>query len=59
MHLTLKRLEGPGSSEVKWGWEWGHPCGDRVGWQIDVGLEQMKYRRGEGKGMEYGLQKIN
>ena len=31
MHLTLKRLEDPGSLEVRWGGGgWGHPCGDRV-----------------------------
>jgi hypothetical protein len=23
MHLTLKRLEAPGSLEVRWGGEWG------------------------------------
>jgi hypothetical protein len=28
MHLTLKKLEAPESLEVRWGWEWGHPCGD-------------------------------
>jgi hypothetical protein len=30
MHLTLKRLEVPGSLEVRWGWGWGHPQGDRM-----------------------------
>jgi hypothetical protein len=33
MHLTIKRLEAPGSEEV-WsggGWGWGHPLGDREG----------------------------
>ena len=30
MHLTLKRLEAPVSSEVRRGGVWGHPCGDRV-----------------------------
>ena len=29
MHLTLKRLEAPGSLEVRWGGGWGHPHGDR------------------------------
>jgi hypothetical protein len=29
MHLTLKRLEAPGSLEVRWGWEWKHPRGNR------------------------------
>jgi hypothetical protein len=28
-HLTLKRLEAPGSLKVRWGGEWGHPRGDR------------------------------
>jgi hypothetical protein len=31
-HLTLKKLEAPGSLEVRWGGEWGHPCRDGVGW---------------------------
>ena len=30
MHLTLKRLEAPGSLEVRWGGEWRYPRGD--GW---------------------------
>jgi hypothetical protein len=30
MHLTLKRLEVPGSLEVQWGGEWEHACGN--GW---------------------------
>jgi hypothetical protein len=29
MHLTLKRLEAPGSLVVRWGGSWGHPRGDR------------------------------
>jgi hypothetical protein len=29
MHLTLKRLEAPGSLEVSWSRGWGHPHGDR------------------------------
>ena len=28
MHLTLKRLEAPGSLEVRWGGEWGHAHGN-------------------------------
>jgi len=23
IHLTLKRLDAPGSLEVRWGWGWG------------------------------------
>jgi hypothetical protein len=37
MHLMLKRLEAPGSLEVRWGGRWGHPCGDVVGWGEGVG----------------------
>jgi hypothetical protein len=37
MHLTLKRLENPGSLEDKWGRGWGHPHRDRVGWGGGVG----------------------
>jgi hypothetical protein len=29
MHLTFKRLETPGSLEVRWGGVWGHPHGER------------------------------
>jgi hypothetical protein len=29
MHLTLKRLEAPGSLEIWLGGRWGHPCGVR------------------------------
>jgi hypothetical protein len=32
LHLTLKRLEPPGSLKVRCGRGWGHPCGDRMGW---------------------------
>jgi hypothetical protein len=31
MNLILKRLEAPGSLEVRWGGGWGHSLGDR-GW---------------------------
>jgi hypothetical protein len=36
MHLTLKRLEAPGSLEVRWGGRWGHPM-DAKGWRGGVG----------------------
>jgi hypothetical protein len=36
MHLTLKRLEAPGSLEVRWGGGWEHPCGD---WEVGRGME--------------------
>jgi len=51
MHLTLKRLEAPGSLEIKWGGGWWHPCGDKgVGrkcgmwnsWRVDRGREKRK-----------------
>jgi hypothetical protein len=54
MHLTLKRLEAPGSLEVRWGREWGHPGGDRGmgrkygiwnSWRVDL----------EGWGIKYGV----
>jgi hypothetical protein len=37
MYLTLKRLEAPGSLEVRWGRVWGHPCGDG-GWGFGGGV---------------------
>ena len=39
MHLTLKRLEAPGSLEVRWGGGWGHPCGDGAGEDADEILQ--------------------
>jgi hypothetical protein len=33
IYLTLKRLEAPGSLEVRLGRGWGHPLGYRVGWR--------------------------
>jgi hypothetical protein len=38
VHLTLKRLEAPGSLEVRWGGGWGHLCGDGVWWGGGVGF---------------------
>jgi hypothetical protein len=29
MHSSLKRLDAPGSLEVRWGGRWGHPRGHR------------------------------
>ena len=40
MHLTLKRLEAPGSLEVRWGGGWGHPRGDRSGGEEVWDVEQ-------------------
>jgi hypothetical protein len=48
MHLTFRRLEAPGSLEVRWGEWWGQPGGDRgVGrrygiwnsWRVDGGIK--------------------
>ena len=55
MHLTLKRLEAPGSLEVRWGGGWGHPRGDGVGWEGDVGCGALGAWMGVGWGMEYGV----
>jgi hypothetical protein len=43
MHLTLKRLEAPGSFEVRWG-------GEEV-WRV----EKSEGGLGRGAGMEYGV----
>jgi hypothetical protein len=50
MHLTLKRLDAPGSLEVKWGVGLGHPHGDRE-WAGDVGCGAV---RGWMRGIKYG-----
>jgi hypothetical protein len=47
MNLTLKRLEAPGSLEVRWGGEWGHPYGDRMGWGGGVGCGAIRVWMGE------------
>ena len=54
-HLTLKRLEASGSLEVRWDGGWEHPHGDKVGWGGGVGCGGWMW----GRGMEYGVQKIN
>ena len=53
MHLPLKRLEAPGSLEVRWGGRWGHSrvlgwVGEEV-WQVEQSED------GWGQGMEYGV----
>jgi hypothetical protein len=53
MHQTVKRLEHPGSLEVMWGGEWGHPHGDRV-----LGRRYgmwNSWRVGGGMGIKYGV----
>ena len=56
MHLTLKRLEAPGILEVRWGWSWGDPLGEGVGWGgvVRYGVVRGWIGRG-GQGMEYGV----
>jgi hypothetical protein len=51
MHLTLKRLEAPGSLEIRWGGGWGHPPGDWVGWGGGVGCGADKGWMGTGNGI--------
>jgi hypothetical protein len=67
MHLSLKRLEAPGSLEVMWGGGRGHPRGEGVGgggihvergWGGEEGCRTDKGWMG-GWGMEYGVLKIN
>ena len=49
LHLTLKRLEAPGSLEVRWNGGWGHPGGDRVGGEVVWDVEQWESRWGRGE----------
>jgi hypothetical protein len=42
MHLTLKRLEAPGSIEVRWGIHGLMGCGGEVVWDV----EQLEGGRG-------------
>jgi hypothetical protein len=44
MHLTLKRLEAPGSLEVTGGGGWGYPCG--CGREEVWDVEQLEGGRG-------------
>jgi hypothetical protein len=55
IHLTLKRLEAPGSLAVRWGGGWGHPRGDRVGCGGGWVFGAIQGWIGEGWGMEYGM----
>jgi hypothetical protein len=52
-HLTLKRLEAPGSLEVRW----GGGIHMEMGWSgVEVwDVEQSRRVDGEGRGMEYGV----
>jgi hypothetical protein len=51
IHLALKRLEAPGSLEIRWSSDWGHAHGDGVGWGRGVGCGAVKgwmWRAGNG-----------
>jgi hypothetical protein len=50
MYLTLKRLEAPGSLEVRWDGGWRHPRGDRVGGEEVWDVEQSRQVDGGGAG---------
>ena len=54
MHRTLKRLEAPGSLEVRRDGGWERPRGDGVGLGGGVGCGAVSVD-GEGRGMEYGV----
>ena len=58
MHLTFKRLEASVSLEVRWSWELRHPCGNKVGREGGVDVEQLE---GEWGGREWNMEckKIN
>jgi hypothetical protein len=51
MYIILKRLDAPGSLEVRWGGGWGHPHGDRV-WR---GVMECETFGGSMGGIKYGL----
>ena len=53
MHLTLKRLEAPGSLEVRWDGGWGIHVETGSGGEEVWGVEQSD--GGWGWGMEYGV----
>jgi hypothetical protein len=56
MHLTLKRLEAPGSLEVRWGGGLGHICGDRIGWEEVWDVEQTEGGSGLGGVREWNME---
>jgi hypothetical protein len=51
IHLTLKKLEAPGSSEVRWGGGWGHPRRDRKGGEEGWNVKHMEGRWGAKNGI--------
>jgi hypothetical protein len=55
IHLTLKRLEVPGSLDVRGRvGGWGYPLGDGAGWGGNVGCGTEEDGLG-GQGMGYGV----
>jgi hypothetical protein len=57
MHLTLKRLDAPGSLEVGWGGRWANPSGERgVGRRYEM---WNSWRVDQDGRIKYGVQKIN
>jgi hypothetical protein len=58
MHLTLKRLEAPGSLKGRWGGRWGHPRGDRV-WAGGMGYGTVRGWTGWGGNKNWSVKIIN
>jgi hypothetical protein len=52
MHLTLMKLEAPGSLEVRWDESWANPRGDGVGWVEVWDVEQLESIWGSELNME-------
>ena len=52
--IILKRLEAPGSLEVRWVGGWGHSCGDTVCWGRGVGCGTVG--RWEGRCREWNME---
>jgi hypothetical protein len=57
MHLILKRLEAPGSLEVRWGGRWRHPSEDGMGRWYGMWNNQKIY--GDGGNKIWSVNKIN
>jgi hypothetical protein len=55
MHLTLKKLEAPGSLEIRWGGGLGYPCEDSWGGEELWDVEQSEGRWG---GIGVGISRV-
>ena len=55
MHLTLKRLEAPGSLEVRWGGGGGGSIHVETGWGGEQVWHEEQSEGGFGGGMECGV----